>query len=200
VSFLTMTFAAGPTGEPYLRRSNVFHVGRLVLAVAAAGLALMACGASDVPGVATLAGNHANPSPSNHASAEQMRLQWAQCMRQHGVNVSDPNSSGDVSISGTSKSAAQAAFQACQRYQQGTQHGAPLNQAQMDNLVKFAQCMRQHGINVSDPQQSGGAVSMRLPDGVSKNSPQLQAAQHACEHYLPTPPPGAGSGTGGRRG
>ena len=169
----------------------MFHFGRPALAAVAAGLALTACGASDVPGVASLAGNHSSPSPGSQASAEQMRLRWAQCMRQHGVNVSDPNGSGDVSISGTSKSAAQAAFGACQKYQQGTQHGAPLSQAHMDQLLHFAQCMRQHGINVSDPQQNGNGVTMHLPQGVSKSSPQLQAAQHACERYMPTPPPGA---------
>ncbi len=52
----------------------------------------------------------ANPFASSNASAQQraeeLALKWAQCMRQHGVNVPDPDSNGRVRIEVTPGSSA----------------------------------------------------------------------------------------------
>ena len=58
-------------------------VARSLAALVAVPLLAAACGV-------------ANPfAPANAANnAEQMRLKWAQCMRQHGVNMPDPNPDG----------------------------------------------------------------------------------------------------------
>ncbi|MGH9105804.1 MAG: hypothetical protein ACRDZX_08210 [Acidimicrobiales bacterium] len=58
-----------------------------------------------------------------------------------------------------------------------------------EEMLRFAECMRSHGItNFPDP--SGGGF--RIPVGGRFNqSPQFLAAQKACQEYLP---PGPGSG------
>jgi len=166
----------------------------------------------------------ANPfAPANAAArsnAEQMALKWAQCMRQHGVNVSDPDANGGVRIQATGNPNAgggnggdsgggavsgggggdggktttgggpppeiQAAMDACKQYQpNGSRSSGPPSQQQLDAAAKFAQCMRDHGIPMQDPQVSNGGVSFQSgPAGTDPNSDQFQQAQQACQHYL----------------
>jgi hypothetical protein len=69
--------------------------------------------------------------------------------------------------------------------------------------VKYAQCMRQHGIDMPDPQFSGNGAIQRLGGNVDPTSAEFQAADKACNHYLPFRPgmstthSGSGSGSGG---
>jgi hypothetical protein len=61
-----------------------------------------------------------------------------------------------------------------------TRPRAPAHAAATD-AVKFAQCMREHGIlNWPDPLPGGG---FDLPAGI-KHEPQFQAASQACGRYL----------------
>ena len=159
----------------------------------------------------------ANPFAPSNASArqstEQLALKWAQCMRQHGVDVTDPDSKGGVTIqaSGTASgpgakgspdqgppSEVQAAMNACKQYQpNGGQASRPPNQQQLDAAIKFAQCMRDHGIPMQDPQvQNGGVAIVGNPDtGVDPSSDQFKQAHQACQHYLPDGGRGASTTT-----
>jgi hypothetical protein len=132
-------------------------------------------------------------------------LKWAQCMRQHGVNVPDPVN-GRITVQGgggggsntaatgpdPNSSQFQAAQNACKRYQPkgGSVSGQPTQQ-QLDQMTRFAQCMRDHGVPMSDPQvQPGGGVriSVSPPPGGAKpdpNSSQFRQAQQACAKYQP---------------
>lgn len=66
-----------------------------------------------------------------------------------------------------------------------------LTQAQeFQRLVKFAECMRSHGIDVPDPQPG----SFQIPAGTD---PSTTAAMRACRHWLPSVNTGsAGSSNG----
>jgi hypothetical protein len=56
--------------------------------------------------------------------------------------------------------------------------------------VKFAQCMRAHGLtNFPDPG-SGGGIQLSAGSGINPQSPGFQAAQKACSRYLPGGGPG----------
>ena len=64
--------------------------------------------------------------------------------------------------------------------------GGPATRAQ---LVALARCMRGHGApNFPDPSTSGGFNLTTSPNGsngaVDIDSPQIQAAYHACRHLL----------------
>jgi hypothetical protein len=52
-------------------------------------------------------------------------------------------------------------------------------------MVAFARCMRQHGINVPDPGASGGIEVKGGPGTVNPDSSQFKAAERACQQYAP---------------
>jgi hypothetical protein len=58
--------------------------------------------------------------------------------------------------------------------------------------LELSKCMRAHGItDFPDPSSGGGIQISGGPgsSGLDPNSPQFQAAQKACQKYLPTPSP-----------
>ena len=190
------------------------RIGALRALVVLGALPLLAAGCSV-----------ANPFAPSNASAKQasheQALKWAQCMRQHGVNVSDPDSNGRVRIQATPGGGGapggassgsggavtggangsgegappeiQAAMDACKQYRpNGGQAGGPPSQAMIDAGTKYAQCMRDHGIPIQDPKVSGGAISIQAsPGAFDPSSDQFQQAQQACQHYLDAVKPGA---------
>ncbi len=58
--------------------------------------------------------------------------------------------------------------------------------------IKFADCMRAHGVpNFPDPG-SGGGITLTPGSGVNPQSPAFQSAQNACSKLLPGGGPGRG--------
>jgi hypothetical protein len=47
--------------------------------------------------------------------------------------------------------------------------------------LKFARCMREHGVDVPDPKPGGG-IQLAVPDGMAKT--KVDAAQKACQKYM----------------
>lgn len=167
-----------------------------LLAVVPAVLALAACGAAQDDGVASANGGSAKPTASSAAAAsmspEQAALKFAQCMRQHGVDMPDPKiNGGKVSIrvqsKGVPRTKMDAAQKACQHFLaaggKGHVKNDPKARAQM---LQFAQCMRQHGIDMPDPKPGQG-LDLRVPKG---SRAKLQDAQKACQKYQPGGGPG----------
>lgn len=155
------------------------------LGACAAALVLAACGGSD----------SASPADAR-AKAEQAQLKFARCMREHGVNVPDPKPDargpGLVRVGeGVSPQVMRRADAACRKYMEAA---APkLSAAQQaelrDQAFKFARCMRQHGVDVPDPQVNGGAVRIQIRGGrtssMNPDSPAFRAAQEACKAFQP---------------
>jgi hypothetical protein len=173
-------------------RSSIAPIA--VLCTAGASLALAACGGSASGSAAT-----------QEKEKEKDLVKFAQCMREHGVNVSTPSSgSGEIKITGTGSAnnphSLEAAQSACKRYQPsaGKQNISPAERAALEDAsLKFAQCMRSHGVNVPNPTTSAGAAgfSIRIqggPGSVNPSSPSFQAAQKACQGLMPKPPGGKG--------
>jgi hypothetical protein len=116
-------------------------------------------------------------------------------MRSHGVpNFPEPNSSGAIqiqqgqSLPDLNSPQVQAAVKTCRSLNPAGAGPTPAQQAQqLAAELKYAQCMRSHGIsNFPDPSGQGG-LSFQ---GVDVNSPQVVAANKACA----TPEVGLGSG------
>jgi len=162
----------------------------------AAALTLAACGGSDPSGA------------DAQAKAEQAQLKFARCMRSHGVDVPDPKPGGDggpgvVRIGGpgkpdTSPQVFERANAACRKYMQAAAPKlSPAQQAELrDQALKFAQCMRQHGVDLPDPETSGGgfritkrssAGSAGAKGSFSPDSPAFKDAQQACKAFQPKP-------------
>jgi len=135
-------------------------------------------------------------SPNAGGSTTSQLVAYTQCMRSHGVpDYPGPTSSGQlpkitsgqqVGISDSRLNAAQGACQDLWPYQALTQ--AQQRQQLTDDL-KFAQCMRSHGVpDFPDPTSSDGHVEFVISvsrDGFDPHSPQILAKAHECQHVLP---------------
>jgi hypothetical protein len=53
--------------------------------------------------------------------------------------------------------------------------------------VKFAKCMRSHGVKDFPESNSTGAVQISAGSGIDPNSPTFQAATKACRSLIPKP-------------
>jgi len=151
-------------------------------------LSALAVGAGCTGGTAEKA------QPAQSAGDANPLLHFAQCMRDHGVNMPDPdpdtNSYSITAPAGTTNAAFQAAQQACRQYlPDGGVPQAPTS-AELAALRQYAQCMRAHGIETSDPDPNTGKsqVQGRLANATREqlnNDPAYQAALQACKGKLP---------------
>jgi hypothetical protein len=157
----------------------------LVALAATASLAVAACGAGKPP----------NSSSGNRTAAvHKALLQFAQCMRDHGIDMPDPQFSGgrvEMSMGGKGGKLDDAklrtAENACKHFQEQIKPPA-MSEADKAKFRKAAlanaKCMRQLGINMPDPTfDANGGASMRFDkgSGINPNAPAFQAAQKACE-------------------
>ena len=160
----------------------------LVAVVMIAPAVLVACSSgSKGPGVAQL-GSSAASSSSSSGPPHKSAVAYARCMRAHGLpNFPDPDGNGRFNAKPDLDSPQfAAAQQACKDLlpngENKTTNGGHLTPEQQAQMLKFARCMRGHGIkNFPDPTGKG----MALGDGVDPNSPQFQAAEKACQNLLP---------------
>jgi hypothetical protein len=167
-------------------RGGWFRWGRIAVAMVAIGLLAAACSSS--PSTAN--------SPSRSNSTYAKALAYSRCMRAHGMtSFPDPNSNGTYTAIGSSTAdpsngnpAAKAgALSACRSLNPGGGTTSPQQaQATFTMALRFAQCMRAHGIrNFPDPVTAGGSPRLTIPSGVNIQSPTFQAAQRACQAYQP---------------
>jgi hypothetical protein len=179
------------------RRRHRPHLAGLVGALALT-LAVAACaGGNKTGGVASLNGSDkptASTSSGGSKDFKQAALEFARCMRQHGIDMPDPQFSGNRITQGLKGGPGgkgpdsptfKAAQQACQKYMPNGGNTPKPNAQQLQQMVQFARCMRQHGIDVPDPGSSGGIEIKGGPNTVKPDDPKFKAAQQACQKYLP---------------
>ena len=192
-------------GRPH-RRTIVIRIPSLrpLGPLAIALLLVAACtGGGAGPSVATLVDPSSSPSPSASVDPEQAMLAFARCMREHGVDIPDPQpgtggKGGDFNFRvGTTGKAAdkdklQQADSACRHFIEGIgsgPNGGKMDPATQDALIAFSKCMREHGIDMPDPQFSDGGAAVVLPNGdkpaFDPSSQKFKDAQEACKNLLP---------------
>jgi hypothetical protein len=150
---------------------------RLTLAALAA-LALLGAGCSsgEKP-----AGTPSSPS----VSPDELGVKFAQCMREHGVDMPDPKPGEGIQLRvgpDTSRETVNAALEVCREFNpQGNGGPAGGNPRTAENVRKFAQCMRDNGVeSFPDPTDQGGV----LVDGSVAQDPDFKAAQQKCQGLI----------------
>ncbi|MFI6741094.1 hypothetical protein ACIBI9_49940 [Nonomuraea sp. NPDC050451] len=162
---------------------------RLLLVAVPLTLALAACGgtAPKDDGVASADGGTSSARPTASPSAsmdpEEAQLKFAQCMREHGIDVPDPQN-GQIRVEvpkGVSRDKMDKAQKACQPIMDAVVRDHAPSQQDYDQMVKFAQCMRRQGVDVPDPKPGEG-LRIELRNGSKQ---KIEAAHKACEQYAP---------------
>jgi hypothetical protein len=145
-----------------------------------------ACGDDPETGVPTANGS-AGASPS---AGRGDLTAFARCLREHGVNVPDPNP--DLAWEQAQQSPAwDTARPACQHLVPPApdgQQGLP-SAEDLERLRAFAVCMRERDIDISDPDPTGNMETRGRLANVTKaqleNDPGYKAAYEACKDKLP---------------
>ena len=178
---------------------RVRRAGLLAIALAVAGVLVAGCsGGPADPGVAGVSSATASPSQSATVSGEAEALQYAACMRSHGVpDFPDPTvQNGSVGFSITAGDGVdqnspqyQSARQACSSLRGGGT--ANSGSGNLAKELKFAQCMRSHGVpDFPDPNKNGGFSGTST---VNPSSPTFQKAQSTCMQLSGLGGPGSSS-------
>lgn len=158
-----------------------------LIALAPACLLLGACGSSGAPQ------NAATKDP------DAARVRFAQCMRKAGIDVATSDSGGGIRIRvprAINPARMDKIQKDCFKTSGMPQPQAPspaMQQEAQDNALKFAACMRAHGVNMPDPQFSGGKITMMIQKSVNPSLPRVQNAQKACEKLNPMMKGGPGA-------
>jgi hypothetical protein len=170
------------------RKSRLWQANLLAAALAGAALAMLALTACGGGASFTVAAGQSG-------SSEQQGIAHSQCMRSHGVpGFPDPSAQGYVQLGpgnqvNPNSPQFQKAVQICAKLApvggQGTEsHFDQL----MTSMLKFAACMRAHGItNFPDPVPYGnGGVELLIPSGIGVDihSPQYARADSICQPLL----------------
>lgn len=192
---------------------------RKLILVLACGLAfgsvLTACGKGKDDGIpsANTGTGSSSQAPVSDDPEERMR-QFAQCMRDNGIDMSDPeviagggavqpaipaNPGGEQEgpPSAELQEKLQKANEACQHLmpEGGTQGQA--DPEAVEKMRNFAKCMRENGIeNFPDPQPDGG-MAVGPDTGIDPRDPAFQEAAKKCREQagMPGMPAGGGPGT-----
>jgi len=164
--------------------------------------------------IASLQEQEADTAGSTTTAAEvdldQAILDFAACMREHGIEVPDPeiNSAGGgiqfgFTVGGSAEGGAagnaemekmQDANEACSHFLEGVvSEFEPVDMTEMqDQMLAFSQCMRDNGIDYPDPEFSddGGVTIIGDPGeggegfALDPSDPAFQAAQEACQEIF----------------
>ncbi|MFP3963397.1 hypothetical protein SMC26_13840 [Actinomadura fulvescens] len=161
-------------------------MGFRVLGLVVLAVVVTACGSEGEGGVASAGGGKAvSASPSKSLSPEEADLKFAQCMRENGVNVPDPKPGTDkrdirLGGKGVDRSALEAAMKKCRPFLEAGGKMPDLKDPKVrDEATKFAQCMRENGVDMKDPGPDG---AFKVEGEVSPD--KARKAREACKHLM----------------
>jgi hypothetical protein len=164
-----------------------------ILVAGAASALLAACG-----------GSGGNGGGGGGQSDDSKQLAFAACLRKAGIDAPDPERgpNGEVRSQiripkGFSPERIDQIQKDCMR-KSGWSPKPPSKEEQarfFDQALKFARCMRAHGVDMPDPKASAGGIVVQkrgsgggpATNGPNIDSPAFKRAQQACQSLMPGP-------------
>ena len=198
--------------------TTISGISRLLAGLALALLLCLSAGCgsdtdddADLPDAAGATSESTNGDDDEADLApEDAMLKFAQCMREQGVDMPDPEPGGGIRVNGEDMSQAEmeAAQAACQKWMDMAEPddaGQELSEEEKQSFLDMAQCMRDRGYNFPDPTFDGGRVSQKIEKGdgdmPGPDDPGFQKDQEECSAEAGLDPPGeaedADGGTSG---
>ena len=187
---------------------------RLLAAIALTlvlGLSAAACGDDSKDGDSALpdAAGASSEAPADDdepdLDPEDAMLKFAQCMREHGVDMPDPEPGGGIRVNGEGMSEDQmeAAQSACQKWMDMAEPedgGHEMSEEEKQSFLDMAACMRERGYNFPDPVFDGGRVTQKVEKGdgdqPGPDDPSFKKDMEECSAEAGMEPPEeAGPGT-----
>lgn len=168
------------------------EIGRRLAALGLLAGVVAGCssGGGGGTGVASLGAG--TGSASSHPKASP--LAYSQCMRRHGITkFPDPGDNGELRINagpGTGIDPQSPQFKAAEQACKALQPTPPAAERKKnrDAMLKFAQCMRTHGVAKFPDPSADGRLEIRARRGdtsLDPNSSVFKNAQRACQHLMP---------------
>jgi hypothetical protein len=136
--------------------------------------------------------------PRLDAEFQDAMLEYAACMREQGIDFPDPSTSGEglVVVGGpgsegeADREEFEAADEACQPILEEVEGSrpqpSPEEMAEMqDEALRFAECMREHGVDMPDPVfEEDGRMTQAIGGdegpGIDPSSDEFQEAEEEC--------------------
>jgi hypothetical protein len=148
----------------------------------------------------------ASPSGDDEADLdpEDAMLKFAECMREHGVDMPDPSPGGGVRMNGEglSEDQMEAAQAACQKWMDMAEPedgGKELSEEEKQSFLDMAACMRERGYNFPDPEFDGGRVTQKVEKGEGDlpgpDDPAFKQDMEECSAAAGLEPPGDDGGS-----
>ena len=151
-------------------------------------LAITGCASADDGGggVASAGGDSSAAAPADEeVDRDEMGLKFAQCMRENGVPMDDPEPGKGIQLKvgpETSQETVQAAMEACREFNPQENGGGKANPERDAAVREFAQCMRDNGVEAF-PDPEPGSPGIKITGEVGQD-PDFQTAQQACQDKL----------------
>ncbi|MQA60440.1 MAG: hypothetical protein GEU86_02890 [Actinophytocola sp.] len=166
---------------------------RRILATAALLMTLAACSDAAGNGIATAGGTGSETTTASPANEEKDGRKFAQCMRDNGVEMDDPdpNQPGRVEIRERKgeRDKVRQAMEKCRKFLP-TPSKEDLEKA-LEGMQEMAECMRANGVpEFPDPEPDGGGLRLDAGPGtgIDPDSPEFKAAEEKCREHLPERP------------
>lgn len=168
---------------------------RTIVAVALVALAA-GCGQSQATTeVASVQGTETAPqasaTPTASVDPKERGRKFAQCMRDNGVDMADPDpdDGGRIRLAipkGVDPSKVEKATKACRSLSPFGEKGPEMTPEQQEQMRAFVQCMRDNGVDMADPDFSnGGGIKIGGPNSkIKPDDPKFQKASQACRDKM----------------
>lgn len=176
------------------------RIRMVAIVCVAAGLAAAGCAGR----------GEATDAQSTTEEREEALLAFTECMREHGIDMPDPESGGRPGLrivrgerTDASREEMEEAHEACEEHLEGAvQELTPEEESEMrDRMLAFAECMRENGVDMPDPDFSdsgGGAFRQRIGSAIDPDDPDFEAAQEKCSDEVFAGQDGPRGGAGPR--
>lgn len=208
-----------------MKRTPMLLLLLLVLTAAACSGEDTTQGVASLENIDSIAAGTPEDSVDQDADVEEAMLNFTQCLRDQGLDVSDPEIDADGnfgfrgiagSVEEVDRNEMREAFDACQSHLEGiTLRGGGIDQtAIQDTLIEYAACMRDNGYDMEDPDLSASGPGSSDGDGppgqgggpfgaIDPEDPDFVAANEICQEIFTTGLPrflgGEGQPPGGQR-